>query len=107
MQIILWLPPGEAKEVTFFLGQGSNRAESVRLIRRYQDMQTVQTAWKDVIEFWDNLLGTVQVDTPDPAINLIFNRWLLYQTSPAGYGDAQHFTNPAALSDFATNYRTL
>ena len=29
---------------------------------------------------WDKLLETVQVQTPDPAMNLLLNRWLLYQT---------------------------
>ena len=29
---------------------------------------------------WDRLLGTVQIHTPDRALDLMFNRWLLYQT---------------------------
>ena len=30
--------------------------------------------------FWDRLLGAVQVHTPEPATDLILNRWMLYQT---------------------------
>ena len=29
---------------------------------------------------WDGILGTMQIRTPDRAMDLLFNRWLLYQT---------------------------
>src|SRR5581483_12081024 len=28
---------------------------------------------------WNNLLGTIQVKTPDAALDILLNRWLLYQ----------------------------
>ena len=33
-----------------------------------------------VMERWDNVLGAVQVTTPDRAMNVMLNRWVLYQT---------------------------
>ncbi|RPI61589.1 MAG: hypothetical protein EHM48_05400, partial [Planctomycetaceae bacterium] len=33
-----------------------------------------------VNKHWDQMLETVQVQTPDPAMNLLLNRWLIYQT---------------------------
>ncbi|HEY73401.1 MAG TPA: hypothetical protein G4N99_09035 [Thermoflexia bacterium] len=71
--------PGEAQEVFFLLGQGADRDESLRLIEQYRDPEQVDAAWEAVQELWDGLLGTVAVQTPDPAMNLLLNRWLLYQ----------------------------
>ncbi len=33
-----------------------------------------------VTAHWDDVLGTVEVKTPDRAMDLMLNRWLLYQT---------------------------
>lgn len=79
-QVHLDLSPGEAREVFFILGQGANREEALALVRRYRDPAQVEAAWRAVGEFWDGLLGSVTVRTPDPAMDLLLNRWLLYQT---------------------------
>ena len=80
LQLHIDLPPGGSEEVWFLLGQGADRAEAVALVTRFQDPDQVQRAWLAVSDFWDNLLGAVQVHTPDPAMDLLLNRWLLYQT---------------------------
>ncbi|MEW5827537.1 MAG: glucoamylase family protein [Chloroflexota bacterium] len=79
MQILLWLAPGETKEVTFLLGQGSDRDEAGALISRFQHISRVNEAWESVSRFWDDQLGAVQVQTPDLAMDLLLNRWLMYQ----------------------------
>ena len=80
LQLHIDLPPGGSEEVWFLLGQGADRAEAVALATRFQDPDQVQRAWLAVNDFWDNLLGAVQVRTPDPAMDLLLNRWLLYQS---------------------------
>jgi len=78
-QIHLDMEPGEVQEVFFLVGQGANRKETLRLIKRHCDPAQVAAAWEEVTKFWDDLLDTVTVQTPDPAMDLLLNRWLLYQ----------------------------
>jgi cyclic beta-1,2-glucan synthetase len=80
MHVLLWLRPGETKEVTFLLGQGSDRAETERLISHFQVIDNIKIAWDDVCQFWEQALGQIQVETPNQAMNVLLNRWLLYQS---------------------------
>jgi cyclic beta-1,2-glucan synthetase len=79
LQVHLDLGPGETIEIHFLLGQGKDREDALALARKYRDLEAVDVAWDEVREHWDELLDTVQVDTPDEAMNLVLNRWLLYQ----------------------------
>jgi cyclic beta-1,2-glucan synthetase len=73
------LQPGEEKEIVFFLGQARNRDEVQRLLRRYRQPGQVQKAFQEVRETWNRLLETIEVHTPNPAMDLLLNRWLVYQ----------------------------
>jgi cyclic beta-1,2-glucan synthetase len=73
------LEPGERAEVLFLLGQGAGAEEARVLVERYRALGAAAVLG-EVRDHWDELLGTVQVETPDPSINLLLNRWLLYQT---------------------------
>jgi cyclic beta-1,2-glucan synthetase len=74
------LEPGQAKEVHFLLGQGADREEAVGLVRRFGDPAKMEAAWQGTHSFWEDVLGTVTVATPDPAMDRMLNQWLLYQT---------------------------
>jgi cyclic beta-1,2-glucan synthetase len=79
LQTMVELEPGERREVLFLLGQGQSREESRSLVRRYRGIDCA-TALREVQEHWSRVLETVQVSTPDPAMDLLLNRWLLHQT---------------------------
>ncbi len=80
IQLHVDLAPGQVEEVFFLIGQGANRAESLALIGAYQSPGQVESAWKAVQHQWDDILGGITVQTPDAGMDLMLNRWLLYQT---------------------------
>ena len=79
LQTNLELEPGERTEVLFLLGQGPGPEEARSLVERYRAL-SCDAVLSEVQEHWNQVLGTVQVETPDPSMNLLLNRWLLYQT---------------------------
>jgi cyclic beta-1,2-glucan synthetase len=85
LQIHVDLPPGESLDVHFALGQGRSRAHAVELVGRFRQPVEVERAWRSLRGYWDRLLGAVQVKTPEPAMDLLINRWLLYQSLSARF----------------------
>jgi cyclic beta-1,2-glucan synthetase len=79
LQIHLELAPGEQLETHFVLGQAAHRDQALELVARFRDPTAVDTAWAELGAFWDQLLGAVRVATPEPAMDIMLNRWLLYQ----------------------------
>jgi cyclic beta-1,2-glucan synthetase len=80
IQLHIDLPPGESEEVFFLIGEGTNRAESLALIGQVQVEGRVEAIWQSVQQQWNDILNAVKVETPDPGMDLMLNRWLLYQT---------------------------
>jgi cyclic beta-1,2-glucan synthetase len=79
LQVHLDLQPGAAEEVFFIIGQGENQNKAIHLIDQNRLTGRAAEAWQQMIEFWEQTLETIQVETPDNGMNLILNRWLLYQ----------------------------
>ncbi|MGB6552123.1 MAG: glucoamylase family protein [Candidatus Binataceae bacterium] len=79
LQTRVELKPNGTAEIVFFLGEAATRADAISIIAKYRatDLDAVRTA---ITRLWDDVLGTVQVKTPDRSIDLMLNRWLLYQT---------------------------
>lgn len=64
----------------FVLGQASSRSAAVELIAQFRQREIVDAAWNTMHTFWDEFLGGVRVKTPDASMDLMLNRWLLYQS---------------------------
>jgi cyclic beta-1,2-glucan synthetase len=80
LQVHLELEPGESLETHFVLGEAGSREEAARCVARFRDAEAVRGARAALDAHWDRILGAVQVSTPEPAMDLMLNRWLLYQT---------------------------
>src|SRR2546428_11864202 len=73
------LPARGRAEVVFFLGEAASPEQARELILRYRTRDVAEVL-RAVGERWDELLGAVQVRTPDRSMDILLNRWLLYQT---------------------------
>ena len=80
VQTTVAIEPGQEVEITFLLGQAADEAQARALVQRLRDPANVEAAYQETRRWWDDLLGTIQVETPEPSANLLINRWLLYQT---------------------------
>ena len=79
LQTEVELEPGQRVEVLFLLGQGESAEQARALVQRYREKDP-DAVLREVEEGWDAVLGTVQVRTPDASMDVLLNRWLLYQT---------------------------
>jgi len=78
-QVHIDLAAGATEEVVFVLGEGSDHADAARLAVHWSDVEKAKQALADNDAVWTRRLGAVQVTTPDPAFDLMVNRWLLNQ----------------------------
>ncbi len=80
IQVFFNLSNGEEREVIFRLGAGINIEKTRDLALRLRTPGAAHAALEKVKRYWNHTLGAVQIETPDPALNVLANGWLVYQT---------------------------
>ncbi len=90
----LALKPGESRQIVFVLGyqenpreqkfdppesQIVNKKSAKAVIAKYRVAANADAAFKKLSEYWKDLLGLCQVDTPDVHTNRMVNIWNAYQ----------------------------
>jgi cyclic beta-1,2-glucan synthetase len=85
LQSSIEIAAGDVFEISILLGQTESKEFARELIQRYENMSKVKKAYTEAIKYWDDLITTVQIKTPEPSLNILMNRWLLYQTLSCRY----------------------
>jgi len=81
LQVAFELQPGEQKELVFLLGSGGGgQPDAVSLVQRHRGAQAAAAALDKLRAWWTETLGALRIATPDPALDVLANGWLLYQT---------------------------
>jgi cyclic beta-1,2-glucan glucanotransferase len=80
IQVPFDLIDGEEYEVIFRLGAGKNHSEASAIVRQFRGSLAAHKSFEKVEGYWKNIIGTLQVETPDAATNILTNGWLTYQT---------------------------
>jgi cellobiose phosphorylase len=80
LQIELSIAPHETRRVAFILGQGRDVVQAKQLAGQYSSPSVVDATLAAAEHQWNEMLGAVQVRTPDDSFDLVVNRWLPYQT---------------------------
>lgn len=78
-QVHLDIAADESVEVVFALGEVADHTQLDQAVVTWRDPAEADRALRTLQETWHQRLGTVQVKTPDPALDLMVNRWLPYQ----------------------------
>ncbi len=82
LQVSVDLAAGQTHEIVFRLGVAGRRGadDAGTLVNRYRGASAARSALAAIQAHWTHTLGAVQVDTPDPALDVLANGWLLYQS---------------------------
>ncbi len=116
-QVHVDLPADTSQTLHFVLGEAETRGAAVKLARRFSRPSAIRSAGKEVERFWGRLLGSVTVSTPDPAMDIMLNRWLPYQVissrlwgrtgyyqSSGAFGYRDQLQDVLSLLDLAPSY---
>ncbi|HMJ48030.1 MAG TPA: protein ndvB, partial [Ferruginibacter sp.] len=80
IQVVFDLAEEEEHESIFRLGAGKNMQHAQEVIKASEGSAAAQEAKQKIHRHWQSALGTIQINTPDPSLNMLANGWLNYQT---------------------------
>jgi cyclic beta-1,2-glucan synthetase len=74
------LKGNDEREIIILIGQCETLEKARSLSLFYKDLKNTEAAFIAVKDYWDRTLSTITIKTPDLSMNLLTNRWLIYQT---------------------------
>lgn len=80
IQVPFELGEGQTRDIIFRLGAGRDLVHARAMAKQLRTPGSAHNALNKVRNYWRRTLSAVQVETPDPALNMLTNGWLVYQT---------------------------
>jgi cyclic beta-1,2-glucan synthetase len=77
-RVVITVSPGEARHMTFILAD-AEESGIAQILTRARTSDAVTGALTQTAQIWGDFLGHLQIETPDPEMNLLVNTWLPYQ----------------------------
>ena len=78
LQTVIEIAAGDDVELTFVLGEAQSREACAALVASCRQMD-LDVVFKQARDAWRTTLDVVQVRTPDRAMDILINDWLVYQ----------------------------
>lgn len=79
IKIDLSIIPHSTEDFSFLIGIKKNQNQIKISIKKYSNQELILTALTEVKNFWNEMLSTLEINTPDDAMNILVNKWLRYQ----------------------------
>jgi cyclic beta-1,2-glucan synthetase len=79
VQTTVELPAKGEATVLILLGCAASKEEVESLVHKYGRASAYEETRASVRQYWERITGQIQVKTPDRAMDLMMNGWLLYQ----------------------------
>ncbi|WP_411157046.1 GH36-type glycosyl hydrolase domain-containing protein [Rouxiella silvae] len=71
---------GDQRTLVFALGVGKDAHDAEQLVQQFLNENAARSALCRIHHYWHQRLDKIQIITPEPAVNLLVNGWLIYQT---------------------------
>ncbi len=79
IQVSFELAEDQQRETVFRLGAAANAELADQIVHRFRGPAAAHEVLESVSRYWQHTLSAVQVQTPDVALNVMTNGWLVYQ----------------------------
>jgi cellobiose phosphorylase len=80
IQTQLELAAGQERDIVFVIGAAGSKDEAQQFMQRFGGRASARQALEAVGAHWNRILGAVYLETPDGALDVLANGWLIYQT---------------------------
>jgi cellobiose phosphorylase len=79
ISVDLKIKNNKSDEAVFYLGLVDEKSHAKKIIRKYKTSTQIDSALEKAKKKWNDILGTLEIETPDDSMNLLVNKWLRYQ----------------------------